>query len=247
MNTYIQDTFIPIYMSLQYDGNLMKFPINPEKLTITCPSNSDKAVVEKLGEISIQRIPNLKTTTISSFFWQQVNTIPSSMYVKWIEDWQKSKKKANFIMTRLNFTMPVTCENFEYEIRAGEEQDIYFTLELMEYRKYGAKRLGDTDTILNLFDKLTDKLQNLSITPSVLIEVPRLDRLSISKKVIQSPYITTENDTLTGITKKITGTTDKWKELYEKNVEKIGTELKENLSLDIPESWLSATHNVFSW
>lgn len=241
------DTFIPIYMSLQYDGNLMKFPINPEKLSILCPSNSDKATVEKLGEVSIQKIPGLKTFTISSFFWGAVSDETSDTYVKWILDWQKSGKKANFIMTKLNFTMAVTCESFEYEIRAGEEQDVYFNLELQEYRKYGAKRLGDAQSILNIFDKLTDKLQSMSTAPSVLIEVPRLDRLSISKKLIESPYTTTEKDTLTGIAKKITGTTDKWRELYEKNASKIGTELLPDVKLDIPESWLSATHNILSW
>lgn len=241
------DEYIPIYMSLQYDGNLMKFPINPEKLAISCPSSSEKATVEKLGEVSIQKIPGLKTFNISSFFWGQVSDTPSSTYVDWLLAWQKSGKKANFIMTKLNYSMAVTCENFEYEIRAGEENDVYFSLELMEYRKYGAKRLGDVETVLNIFDALTEKLSGMSNAPSVLIEVPRLDRLSISKKLIESPYTVTEKDTITGITKKITGATDKWKELYEKNVSKIGNELKPDIKLDIPESWLSATHNIFSW
>ena len=229
------DEYIPIYMSLQYDGNLMKFPINPEKLAISCPSSSEKATVEKLGEVSIQKIPGLKTFNISSFFWGQVSDTPSSTYVDWLLAWQKSGKKANFIMTKLNYSMAVTCENFEYEIRAGEENDVYFSLELMEYRKYGAKRLGDVESVLNIFDALTEKLSGMSNAPSVLIEVPRLDRLSISKKLIESPYTVTEKDTITGITKKITGATDKWKEL------------KPDIKLDIPESWLSATHNIFSW
>lgn len=241
------DDFIPIYMSLQYDGNLMKFPINPEKLSISCPSNSDKATVEKLGEVSIQKVPGLKTFNISSFFWTAVSTESASTYVSWLLNWQKSGKKANFIMTKLNFTMAVTCENFEYEIRAGEENDVYFTLELQEYRKFGARRLGDTSTMLNIFDQLTDKLSGLTVAPSVLVEVPRLDRLSISQRIIESPYITTELDTLTGITKKLTGSTEKWQELYEKNVKKIGTELLPNMALEIPESWISATHNIFSW
>lgn len=241
------DEYIPIYMSLQYDGNLMKFPINPEKLAISCPSSSEKATVEKLGEVSIQKIPGLKTFNISSFFWGQVSDTPSSTYVDWLLNWQKSGKKANFIMTKLNFTMAVTCENFEYEIRAGEENDVYFTLELQEYRKFGARRLGDTSTMLNIFDQLTDKLSGLTVAPSVLVEVPRLDRLSISQRIIESPYITTELDTLTGITKKLTGSTEKWQELYEKNVKKIGTELLPNMALEIPESWISATHNIFSW
>ena len=241
------DTFIPIYMSLQYDGNVMKFPINPEKLTITCPSNSEKATVEKLGEVSIQKIPGLKTFTISSFFWGQVSDVPSSTYVSWIEKWQKSGKKANFVMTRLNYSMPVTCESFEHEIRAGEENDVYFTLELQEYRKFGARRLGDVSSILDVISQLTDKLSQLSEPPSVLLEVPRLDRLSISQKLIESPYLTTEKDTITGITKKLTGATDRWQELYDKNVQKIGTELLPNVSLDIPESWISQTHNIISW
>ena len=65
-------------------------------------------------------------------------------YVKWFEDWQASKKAARWtIVVPPNeppqcFDFYVTCENFDYEIRAGEDSDYYYNLELLEWRDYGA-------------------------------------------------------------------------------------------------------------
>jgi len=36
----------------------------------------------------------------------------------------------------------VTCEHFNYEIRAGEESDVYYELRLKEYRPFGAKTIN---------------------------------------------------------------------------------------------------------
>ena len=50
MNTYEQDTTIPIYIMLQYDGlNAMKFPINPETLKVNIDSASTTTNVEGIG------------------------------------------------------------------------------------------------------------------------------------------------------------------------------------------------------
>ena len=51
MNTYEQDTFIPIYMTLQYEKYMMKFPINPEVLKKEIPSDSTTVEVEGIGVI----------------------------------------------------------------------------------------------------------------------------------------------------------------------------------------------------
>lgn len=243
MDTYLQDTSIPIYIMLQYEGKSMKFPINPEALSVDSPSSSDTANVEGIGQVGIPQYTGLRTVTIQSFFWAQVDQIPSWTYASWLLEWQKSRKPATLIVTRLDFTFDVTCESFNYEIRAGEEKDIYFTLQMREYRKYGAKRLGSLEESKRLLEKVLDKIQ--SATPSVLFEVPRINRLSVMKVKITSPYTTKAKETITGITKKLTGGTDDWRALYEKNRDKLsGDVIEAGIQLIVPDSWVGESMDI---
>ncbi|MCM1224399.1 MAG: hypothetical protein NC548_59120 [Lachnospiraceae bacterium] len=252
MNTYVQDENIPIYISLQYAKNFMKFPINPEHLKIDRSSESVKEDIEGLGEIAIPQSPGLARIEISSFFWHQNNLLPSASYVAWLKKWQKSRKPANLIVTRLNYSMQVVCDEFSYDTRAGEEKDVYFDLRLTEYKPYGARRLG-VKTNESLREKL--RLANAQmykdfqqaedyLTPPVLVEIPRPSRSSASKKQIENPYITKENDTICGITKSITGSTDGWKDLYDMNIKQLGEtiadggDLPVGISLTLPDKWI---------
>ena len=219
MNTYTQDEIIPIYIFLQYGKNSLKFPINPEDLPKDIPSESETVEIEGIGEVSIPTKPKLAKLTIKSFFWHQNNLVPSSFYVAWLEKWQASKKPANLIVTRLNYSMQVTCEHFNHWIKAGEEKDVYFELQLQEFRPYGAKKLN---TVKNktLLQKLKD-VKNLAVSP-ILVEIPRPSRSSTNKSEITNPYTTMFGDTLMKICKKITGGTDEWKLLYDENTEVLG-------------------------
>ena len=248
MNTYIQDETIPIYIILQYSFHILKFPINPDNFTKEIPSNSETANIEGLGEISIPTTPKLATITINSFFWHQNNLVPASQYVTWLEKWQASKKPAKLIVTRLNYSMEVTCESFKHWINAGEEKDIYFELQLKEFRPYGARKLNNVKnkTIIQKFKDVKEIL-----TSPVLTEIPRPTRNSTLKGEITNPYTTKPNDTLLVITKSITGSSDEWKLLYDKNKEKIGDILAENndipegTKLNLPSKWLeNSSYNI---
>lgn len=248
MNTYTQDETIPIYIILQYSFYSLKFPINPDNLTTDIPSESETVDIEGLGEVSIPTSPKLAKLTINSFFWHQNNLVPASQYVTWLEKWQKSKKPANLIVTRLNYSMQVTCENFKHWINAGEEKDVYFELQLQEYRPYGARKLNNVKnkTILQNLKNIKE----LSTSP-ILVEIPRPIRNSTIKAEIVNPYVTKPNETLISITKTITGFTDDWKLLYDENKEQLGNiiaeagEISEGTKLNLPSKWLeNSSYNI---
>lgn len=241
MNTYEQDETIPIFIFLQYEKYFLKFPINPDNLTKDTASPSESADVEGIGEVSIPGTPKLSKLTIKSFFWHQNNLTPSSLYVSWLERWIKSKIPAKLIVTRLNYSMQVTCENFRHWINAGEEKDIYFELELKEFRPYGAKKLNveQNKNFLQQLQQIKDK-----VTPPILVEIPRPSRNSNGKSIFTTPYTIIDGDTLIKIVKKITGTTDDWKLLYEENKELLGDILVETSVLPtgkkliLPSKWV---------
>lgn len=245
-SSYTQDETIPIWIMLNYNKiYTMKFPINPDNLTKEIPSNSQTVDIEGIGQVSVPTTPKLAKLTISSMFWHQNNLVPGDLYVMWLEKWQSSKQPANLVVTRLNYSMKVTCESFRHWINAGEEKDIYFELELQEYRPYGAKRVSQSNNA-TLRQKL-QKIKNLATLP-VLMDIPRPNRDKINKESITNPYTTKKGETLSSITKKITGKTDDWESLYSENKETFaeiyagGTELAENTKLTLPEAWVENTN-----
>jgi len=248
MNTYKQDSIIPIYITLSYDYYFLKFPVNPESIKKEISSGATTEDVEGIGQISVPKTPNLARITIESFFWQDVNLTPSSMYVTWLEKWQKSKKPAKLIVTRLNYSMQVTCENFNHWINGGEEEDIYFTLDLLEYRPHGAKKLG-LKVNKTLLQNLKDAKELL--TSPILFDIPRITRNSSSKKTFTNPYTVKNNETLQSITKKITGSTDDWNSLYNENKIELGdifndgSDIPSETKLKLPDSWVNnSSYNI---
>lgn len=251
MKLYKQDSFIPIYITLTYNKwKTLKFPINPEILKKVIPSSAKTVDIVGLGEVSVPQTPKLAEMTIDSFFWQELSTlIPPALYVNWLEEWQKSKKPAFMVVTRFNFSMWVTCENFEHWINAGEEEDVYYTLSLKEYRHYGAKKIkGNTNSkLVNAINTVMSAVGKFA-GYAVCVDIPRPSRVS-NKEVINNPYTVQKNDTISTITKKITGSDENWKELYIENKEIIGDSLMEGLvvgtKLTLPESWVkNSSYNI---
>ena len=250
---------IPIYITLTYGfaGSTMKFPINPEELKKIIPSESKKVNSIAQGEISVPQKPSLAEITIDSFFWNDMAwLIPPAVYIMWLEHWQNSKEPALLIVTRLNYSMWVTCEHFEHSVKAGEENDYYFKLTLKEYRHYEAKKISATPIPEgNWFEQLvnsasefiTDTLNPLGEYYSqftYLVDFPRPSRWTPLGHHYENPYTVAPNETLSSIAKKITGDEDKWTELYNTNKELLGDliveegELTAGLKLTLPEDWI---------
>ena len=124
-------------------------------------------------------------------------------YVKWFETWRDSKKPARWmIVVPPNeppqcFDFNVTCENFDYEIVAGEETDYYYEIELLEWRDYGA-------------EEIEVKKQN-----GKLIANPKNPARFTAKTQLDPKFTVKAKDTLWSISQKNSmGELEGWKTLY---------------------------------
>lgn len=209
---------------LTYEGNVIKFPINPENLKEVIDSNSTTENIEGIGEISIPQRPSLSTISFSSFFWADRDDINPREYVKWIKTWQKSKKPARLSVSSIDWDLNVTCESFSYWVNAGEEKDIYFTLTLMEYRTYGAKKVRlvgnqyvlDENGIQTVVGTTT--LYGDSAPNSVPLFEQASPREAINKRKAPISVMVGEDESIVSVTSRYSpnGTKD-WKALYNEN------------------------------
>ena len=117
-------------------------------------------------------------------------------------------------------------------------------MSLKEYKQHEAKKLNGS-TNQTLLDKVNTALEAVGKYAgySVLIDIPRPSRTS-NKESIHNPYIVKKGDTLSSITKKITGKSENWNDLYLQNKESIGEaiisdELVVGTKLTLPDSWVN--------
>lgn len=244
----------PVYITLNYDKiRTLQFPVNPEEIKRVFDSSHLSKDIESVGEIAIPQQPKLSTISISSFFWGSADLTPPMAYVNWIRTWQNSKKPATLIITRFNFSMNVICTHFDYSIRAGEEGDIYFTLDLKEYRSYGAKKITMRNILLqnnvpsSIFSAISNALNEatsyiaIPILPTVKSVIRRInERIPLYSN--DGKYKVKKDSTVASITRDLTGSTKEWKLLYDanKNVLDDNFDVSVGTELVIPDEWLKS-------
>jgi len=199
----------------------ISLPVSPESIEIKIPGSNKKTDIVSLGEIVVLREPGLASFNVSSFFPAAEN--PQG-YIRFITNWRKSKTHARFIIGSLNINMLVAIEDFSYEHRAGEEQDIYYTLSLTEYRPYGAEIMS-IDVETNTAAPVTET---------------RVD----NSGAVEQTYTVVSGDNLGAIARRLSGSWDNWRELYEANKAVIGDNyslIYPGQILVIPQGWVTAT------
>ena len=152
-------------------------------------------------------------------------------YVTWLEEWQDSKENARLTVVSMpnepkyNIDYEVTCERFNWDVKAGEEGDIYYELDFLEWKNISAQELTtQTDENGNL--KAQKSGGNL--------------RTKFKEKVQE---ITTKpTDTLWGIARQYgEGKYDDWRRIYDiaQNKSLIANNLTNlsGLTLKIPKEW----------
>ena len=156
-----------------------------------------------------------------------------NQYIKWFSDWQKSKKPARWSIVasplepKQIYDFNVTCENFKHSIKAGEEQDYYYELQLIEHRAYGPTELNVKTN------------QETGKTTADTPQKPRLDGAKEKPKEVRLKPI----DTLWSVAKKYgDGSYDSWKMIYNvaSNRNNIANNLRSLLGtvLHMPKEWL---------
>lgn len=136
-------------MALIIGGREISIPVLPEKLTVKAAGKNERTTVLELGEIYILRKKGLREVAWESFF--PVNNAPYVTgtirepidIVRAIENSRDTSSPIRFILvgTDLDINIRFGIESFEYDERAGEVGDIYYSIKLVEWKDYSPKRI----------------------------------------------------------------------------------------------------------
>ena len=136
-------------MTLIAGGREIDIPVLPEKLKVTSPGNNATAPVLVLGDVLILRKKGLRTVAWDSFF--PVNDAPFVTgritdpveIVKAIQKARDSLDPVRFLITGtdLDINVRMGVETFDYEERAGELGDFYYSIKLSEWKDYSPRRI----------------------------------------------------------------------------------------------------------
>lgn len=192
----------------------LQLPVNPESNAYSSPYGYEETEVEGLGEITIIKQRGLKEFSISTFWPLKYNPtycgysgfIKPSAFVKKIESWRNARKPIQYVVTgAAGVNLKVTIRDFNPEPeRAGSPGDVYFTLDLKEYREHKVE-VKDTSK-----KKKSSKKSD--------------SRPSSTKPAKIKSYTVKKNDSLWKIAslKEVYGDGSQWRKIYEANKKVIG-------------------------
>ena len=189
-----------------------------------------KEVVSKLSQYTERFTQNeIVQGAYNSFMDDSLKFQTVHEYVDWFTAWQDSLTPARLtVVSKPNepkqyIDMYVTCEGFDSELRAGEENDYYFELEMLEWRDYGAKTL--------------ESKQNKN--GKVTLQESSKERLS-DKEDTPRKIKTTKKDSIWSVAK--TYCKNNWKDLVKEEVNSVAISMKPSdisgLTLKIPNRYV---------
>lgn len=180
---------------MEYKELLIQFPVNPEELKINKEANNETIEVVKLGEISVAKDMKLATLSFDSFLPAD-NVYPfiltknkfekPEFYINFLESRMKNKEPVRFILSDSKINMLALINKFEWGYKAGT-QDVYFTLDIVEFREVRVKEVkisdyADKRPVQQTNTRPTTNSSSKSVTPGCNVLVNgRLHRDSYGK------------------------------------------------------------------
>lgn len=158
------DSKCSIYMKI--GGRKIKIPVNPPDIEMTYPTAHKKFDVIGKGEIVVPGKPSLKAVSWESFFpkhdaaYVNDGAKAPGYYVGLLEKAWKNKQRIRLIITRSGLydtNMACVIANFKANDRGGEPDDVYYSIELIEYRNYAPE-------VVAVITQPTDANQQAEIT-----------------------------------------------------------------------------------
>lgn len=192
-----------IKLKFEFQNSTFMLPLNPENLEVSVANDTKKFDIIGLGQIAVPAQKGLRTISFECFF--PAFNRPKKC-VEFFENIMDSKKPVRFITEGLikEVNMYMVIDDFSYDIRAGEEEDIYYTMSLTEYRPYGAK------------------LEEIKSTANGNEVLPSTEDREDTKEPVTQTYVVKQGDSLWSITKNFSGSGGNWGSLYVINKEVIG-------------------------
>lgn len=197
------------YRIILYLDSALELPVNPEKLEVQSGGANDTATVLKLGQVVVPRLKELRKIQFEGFF--PVNSDPYVTgpsvdpleAVKMIQSYRDQKKPFSFVLTGgdLDINTEMVFDDFDYYEQYGDVGDIWYSLSLMEYRDYSAKRL--------------------QLSGNGAASAGETQRPGEPNTSAGDHYTVQSGDCLWNIAKALLGDGSRWKEIYDLNTDKV--------------------------
>lgn len=189
----------------------MQLPVNPEKVSVQSSRGYNDIEVAQLGEFTVMGNAKLRGFSFSSFFpkdygpYCEYRDVPDPWNtVAMIEGWMDTRRPIRLTVTGTPINFPVTIREFTYEEKAGAPGDVYYSLDLREYRFIQFRSVSE---VIGGGDGL---VQALSAD----------DRPS--SWVVPGEYVVKSGDSLWGIAQTVYKRGDLWRTIYNANKNTIG-------------------------
>jgi LysM domain. len=195
---------VEFWLTYNNGAEKIRFPVNPESITVSSPFGYEDVNVNQLGEITIIGERELKEYSFESFLPRDYNptyceytNIPKPWdVINALERWRDSRKPCRLIATGTPINTPVTIREFEYEpSKAGTPGDIYFSITLKEYQFVSFARVQTNKS-------------------------PQKTRPGSRSK--PKTYVVKKGDCLWKIAKRFYGKGSEWRKIYDANRKVIG-------------------------
>ena len=202
------------------DNDKIRFPVVPPSIGVNRSNNIDAESVIKLGEVPIFNGTSLKTIEFTSFFPNQeysfcdyTGFMKPYEFSEKIQKWMYEGKPLRVIVTDSPTNMQCLIQQFDTVEQDGT-RDLYFTLNLLEYRPIEVPNLSSSNTSSN-----SNNTQNTS----------RPNEVSTNSNNQQKTHKVVKGDTLYDIAKKYYGNGNLYPKIKEANKTKYPSLAKNNI------------------
>ena len=202
------------------DNDKIRFPVVPPSIGVNRSNNIDTESVIKLGEVPIFNGTSLKTIEFTSFFPNQeysfcdyTGFMKPYEFSEKIQKWMYEGKPLRIIVTDSPTNMQCLIQQFDTVEQDGT-RDLYFTLNLLEYRPIEVPNLSSSNTSSN-----SNNTQNTS----------RPSETNANSNNQQKTHKVVRGDTLYDIAKKYYGNGSLYPKIKEANKTKYPSLAKSNI------------------
>ena len=202
------------------DDDKIRFPVVPPSIGVNRSNNIDTESVIKLGEVPIFNGTSLKTIEFTSFFPNQeysfcdyTGFMKPYEFSEKIQKWMYEGKPLRVIVTDSPTNMQCLIQQFDTVEQDGT-RDLYFTLNLLEYRPIEVPNLSGSNTNSN-----SNNTQNTS----------RPNEVNTNSNNQQKTHKVVRGDTLYDIAKKYYGNGNLYPKIKEANKAKYPSLAKNNI------------------
>ena len=125
-------------MTLILNNAELPIPVLPEKLEITSPGKNERVTILTLGEVLILRKRGLLGIRWDSHF-PLAGTVSPIESVRRIQAAREAERPIRLLLqgTELDINIEVAVNSFDYDERFGAVGEIFYSIELSEYRRHG--------------------------------------------------------------------------------------------------------------